>query len=703
MNSFSESNATVSFNFVKVAQVLWERKYTIALGGAAGMAVAVGVSLCLTPRYQAVGNLLVRSDALTAPDTDRAFASAAVNEAVVATEEDVLLSDGLLRRVANNLDIPAAELLSTRQRLRLWLPRQVVPYFDRMFPSDAPTQESIIEQRIIFLRQAVAIIPTKDSSLITVRAVTHSAQLSAATVNDILQNYMQERTDQESIAAESIETSLRERLKQTRQQIDRGETQLTEIMQQPGAIENSEIPGLMQRMTLIGSKLTEATAELAARESNYLAAMQLRDGGGGDTVARLRSELALLTAKSAGAMSTGGAGYLRGQLAQIHALQAELDAEVKRSLEKLRAGVEAQRATVNALRDQAEHERADRLKQIGTSITYNGMRETVASLWRTSDMLNTRLIDLAAHSISLNVHILGLASPPTLPSFPNKMLFGVTGCLIGSLLASFASLFGAHTLKRHQLALQLTMQAPLLGGVPEVGQQSGQRRLVASAVAQRDADGLSDTLYGTAIALEHAVKDGELGSIAITSAHSGEGKTTVSIALSRSLAKMHMRVLLIDLDLHKPSVERVISESITGLENKQISLVSRTVDVRVDPQSGLHILTPFYRDFTDPRGFLRSEGLRQLIAEFGQQYDLIVFDTPPVLSVPDAVLITKLAGGAVLVAEQGRCTEAEAIEVHRRLAGTKRQICGIILTKVTGTKGLAGIYTGYNHNGFYSE
>src|SRR5437870_2333853 len=99
-------NMTTTVSLPEMAGTLWSRKWLIAACGLFGLLAALALSVVLPPRYQAEGNVVVRSQAQIAQDNDAAFNSAAVNEAVVTTEQEVLVSRGMLSRVAKNVFIP---------------------------------------------------------------------------------------------------------------------------------------------------------------------------------------------------------------------------------------------------------------------------------------------------------------------------------------------------------------------------------------------------------------------------------------------------------------------------------------------------------------------------------------------------------------------------------------------------------------------
>jgi Mrp family chromosome partitioning ATPase len=155
-------------------------------------------------------------------------------------------------------------------------------------------------------------------------------------------------------------------------------------------------------------------------------------------------------------------------------------------------------------------------------------------------------------------------------------------------------------------------------------------------------------------------------------------------------------VLLVDLDLRRPRTEAIF----TGLNADSLGAgttpagSSHPLNVKVDPASGVHILTP-YPTTTDPLASLRSDFLNASISAAKQSYDVLLLDTPPLLLVPDAIVAARFADAILLVTEFGRTNSQELEELSRRLAQTGRPIHGVIATKVEWDNPAAGVYMGY--------
>jgi capsular exopolysaccharide synthesis family protein len=707
-------NAIASIDLTDVARLIWRRKIFIFACAVFGAALGIAVSLALPRKFQAEGSIVVRSAAIQSTDADTSFASSAVNEAVVTTEQDVLTSQALLRRVAQQVEIPP-ELLSHRSLLERLTPaileasalagpsvkQFVAAKLAILAPPVPDSPAALEEQKINLLGQALAVLPTKGSSVIPVRATTVNPQFSADIVNYLLHDYMDDRVAEQSRNAKLIEAALRERLRQTKQAIDDGEAQLLALLKRPGAIDHNEVPSAMRDVTLLGAQLVEAQSNLTRAQAEYGSALShgTADGVAG---AALRSQLADLRQQLAGLSADFGPNYPARQAMQskVNAMQAEIAAESGRSIEQRRAALNEAQASVASLQARLDQVRSQTTSQSASTIGVERERDSVAGLWRISDALEMRLIDLAARQPDPNARILTLAVPPTAAAFPKKSMFAAAGFIVMAMVGATYSLTMGYVYRLRPMARQLAgqLQVPLLGGLPAIsGTRTSQRKLLGSALKGESRDGLAETLRGVALEVEDAALQGHLRCLMVASGKSGEGKTTVVTALSRSLAMIGMRVLLIDLDLRRPSAERLFRTSAPGALEDEVQQLDAThsVPVRVDRHSGLHLLTPTDKEAANTTHYLRSPELRNLVDSARGFYDLVLFDTPPILAVPDALLVAKLCDAVLLVSELGRSSDAESEELSRRLARTRKPICGVVVTKVDSADVNSGSYSGY--------
>ena len=170
--------------------------------------------------------------------------------------------------------------------------------------------------------------------------------------------------------------------------------------------------------------------------------------------------------------------------------------------------------------------------------------------------------------------------------------------------------------------------------------------------------------------------------VAITSALPGEGKTTTSLCLARSSALQGLRVVIVDCDLRRRTVNRMLdAEPTVGLIEVLSGEVSLDQALVFDAASGASFLPLAKSNFT-PKDVFGTVAMDKLLADLRARFDMVILDTAPLLPVADTRVLAPKADVVVFLA-RWRKTPQHAIEAaFRLLAGTGSHIAGVALTQV---------------------
>lgn len=170
--------------------------------------------------------------------------------------------------------------------------------------------------------------------------------------------------------------------------------------------------------------------------------------------------------------------------------------------------------------------------------------------------------------------------------------------------------------------------------------------------------------------------------ILVTSSQPGEGKSTTSLNLAMSFAQTGKKVLLIDADMRKPSLYRFFNQrSQSGLSevlSRQASLNQCLFQVT---SSSLSVLLSGSIP-PNPAEMLNSEGMTELLEFSKKFYDFIVIDSPPVLAVTDAQILSTKVDTCILVVDTQLTKRKQLLEVKRRLGNVNAPILGIVSNRM---------------------
>lgn len=179
--------------------------------------------------------------------------------------------------------------------------------------------------------------------------------------------------------------------------------------------------------------------------------------------------------------------------------------------------------------------------------------------------------------------------------------------------------------------------------------------------------------------IQYASIDEEVRTIMVTSASPGEGKSTTVSNLAVVMAQQGKRVLLIDADLRKPTAHYTFrltnTRGLTNVLTRQLrlaELIEKTVVEKLD-------LLPSGPIPPNPSELLGSRMMDQIIAEALEEYDIVLFDCPPLLAVTDAQIMANYCQGAILVIKSGQTEIEAATKAKENLTNANAKLLGVVL------------------------
>lgn len=685
------SPSTKFFDIAQVRGVLWRQRFVV--GGVIAICLVLGLvaTLLMKPMYQARSS--VRIDLQTAQiveGQDLTNAPIAANEfpRYLNTLARVIKSHSMALRVADQLrlDRKADFVEEGKDRQGKPLPRQ-----------------ALLEQAARILEKNVAVDAPGDSRIIEILYTSPDRQQAAQIANAYAGLFVTDDAQRSSNTNSYARKVLEQQIDATRNQLVQAEGQMVNYARanrlimpmtgKEGSADGKSGGGSSQGVqTITGSTLMAMNDTRARLVADRIATQQRWNVVAGmpaleipavqqnAAVQSLQSQRAGLAAQLAQLRPRYRAGY--PQIDELQNQIKSLDQQIGRTAEQIKASIHSE---YQVAKDQEEAMNAE-LAQVSNQTLEEQDRQVQYNLLnRNVDALRTQLASLldrynqiasASDIRSNNLILLDDAAVPGMPVSPN-----LTKNMLLALAAGLVLAFGAAMLRE---ILDDSLHSPedveaklgvhLLGITPAIEEDRLEE-------AQGRIGILTEAYASLRTAVDYAAPTVAHRVIQFTSSQGKEGKTTTAAAMARQYATLGRRVLVIDADLRKPSLGRVLTGRKPDQGLVDVLLGHHTFEEVVVPvEEMLHVL-PCGHIPANPVELLSSLGFAEFVERHRRSYDLVLIDSPPVIGLADAVLIGRIADHIVFVVEANRSHFGQAKAAMRRLRQVHAKVVGVVLTK----------------------
>jgi tyrosine-protein kinase Etk/Wzc len=552
----------------------------------------------------------------------------------------------------------------------------------------------------------------KKTNIIKVAYSNTDPILARDVVNTLVQAYLDQTISFKTEEASRTVKFVEDQLKGTRDELDQSEKNLQAYKSASGVVKlDTEAEELIKKLSEI--ERDRAAVALQRKQVDFaLAALQEARRKGqvytpavfkdDPLIASMATRLTELEVQRRGLVSENTESH-----PQVKALQVQID-QLQR---KIQATYETSRLN---LAKQETNIQQQLLQYEDKMRTLPAAERDLARLLRLSKVnADIYMFLLQKHeearivkaSTISNINVVDPAITPDAPLKPQKRKNLMLGLLVGLMFGVGAAFFMDYlddTIKDEEEAKR-ALGWPLLATIPAIDSPSGADVPAARLVVLNDPkSSVSEAFRGlrTAIHFSSLRRDSKV--IMITSSFPGEGKTTLAANLALTFAQAGNRVLMVDCDLRRPSLNTIFGISrtpgITEVLAGDVSLDEALCTTDIENIS----LLPAGTIPPNPAELLGSASIREHLAELRVRYDIVILDAPPVIPVTDAPLLTAFADLVVVVVESGRIPIKAAQRMKELLQSVQAPVSGFVLNDRTSL--YSDIYgKGYYGKGYYGR
>lgn len=698
--SFTALQTQEDLTLLSLMSTLWRHKWImlfsvvifIILGGYYAFGVA-------DSKYASITTLTLQPRNEQLIDIEKVISGVSPNEETINTELQVIKSRALLEKLIEKIDLISDPEFNTRLRQDKsfsagQLRRTISTVLTDLF-SDSPIREERDEaarrrmmmiETVDELKRAITTDYLRDTYIYHIRVTTGNPTKSERLANALADVYIQDQIDQKFIATERAITWLADRVAELSIELEEKQDLAESMRAQLDLVNTDALEIANRRARSLRTQLENAQADLARLVAQREALNQANASISPEDLALQLNDPFLDRLLSG--LNDNDAQALELFENRVEELRSSLDTDILRTEQKIAAlrpslvQVEAEMATQSD--DLLAFQQLERDLQSTRSLyeTFlNRLKE--ASVQRGLQQADSRVLS---------------AATPGLPVAPRRtrilLLSGVLGLMFGAGIVSLRQFKrrGVRTAEDLETLTGLSV----LGQIPKMPIRK--RMDLLPYLENKPASAAAEAIRNlrTSLMLNNIDTPPQL--IMSTSAVPGEGKTTHSITLARNLANLDKRVLLMEGDLRRLNFHMYFgtSRDASGL----VATLSgdsplEEVITRHDG-SNLDLLTGGLTT-SNPVDIFASEGFATLLRTLRTQYDYIIIDTPPLLAVPDALVIGQYVDAVLISVAWDKTPREQIIQALRKLETVNIQPAGLVLSMID-PKGMRryGYYSYYD-------
>lgn len=631
-------------------------------------ALALAGLLASPSSYTATGIVLYDPGNAAIPGDNTNIPQDAANEdEITASQAEIIASLPVAQQIAQTLNLAARPEFNPALRHKLFPARQ------------APIATQV--QRAF----SVSMLP--GSRILSVSFTSRDPELAASAVNLAMQLYLDHERDQSFAQLTDAQNWLENHSAKVQQELDATESALAKARASAGLVQGAQASLTTETVSRLSAALVQAQADMAMNQARLQSA-----AAGGDAAAAnaaiapnllpLRQKQADLAAQVESLAAQYGPNYppLQDSRSQLAAISAEIAAESGRELDAAKADLAADKAQIFTLQSALNQAQAQEQAQDAESAPIRALEQRAEA---GQDMLRamTQQAGQLTQDASLtrpDARILSSAAVPAAPEAAHRGIILAAAAMLGLcgglLLSALRDALDTSLRSATETAALTGLACHAL--VPETSRPYVQALETPFSLYAEQLRALRTGL---------GLTGGPCRIIAITAARPDEGKTTLTIALARSLAASGMRVLAIDGDIRQPSFDPLFGTGgAAGLTDHLAGLATRGEVVFTDATSGAHIMAAGTQAKTALSLFL-SAALPQCLEELRQDYDVILIDAPPVFALAEGRVLARLADGGLLCIRWGKTPRRIVTAALAMLREQSVTLAGTALTRVNPT------------------
>jgi capsular exopolysaccharide synthesis family protein len=689
-------------------RVIQKRRYTLFTFFIIVNAIVMMMTFSATPLYEASAKLLIEKNNVNPLSGDVLMGR---DPEFLETQAQIITSASVSRKVVKLLSLEQtyasnfpdiAKSLSAGDTGDGWLTGLInrikgisPPSIGEaaLLPESKMTDSSLLVDGLAMaIRETITVRPVRNSRVVEVSFMSHNPELSKRLANAVSKAYIEKILDMRMQSSGHTIDWMTQKAEQERRKLENSEMAMQRYMNANNIITIEDRIALTpQKLSALGSQYTQAEAKRKELETLYQklfhaavnldAAATIPAIAENQVVQAFRAEIIRAEKNMDDLSKKFGNKHplMKRAVAELDSLRAKQEQEIRHVIEMVKSQYEMAQSKEQDAAELLATAKKSAVSLNEKSVQYGILKREVETNRKIYDALVSKIKEqgVTEQNQNINVWVVEQAVTPIAPAKPRKglnLMLGLVLGLIGGIGLCFFIEYFDNTVKSPD-DVQERFGLPVLGLVM---QQKKKRGAIEKVALDGSNPGLTEGFKTIRTAIMFSAADHPPKFLLVASMVSEEGKTTLSVNLAVTIAQANKKVLLVDADLRRPRIHKIFCLPNTlGLTTYLAGESDETI-VNNGPIPNLSIVTAG-PNAPNPSELLSSQRFEKFVNSLCNRFDVVVFDSAPVIAVTDTLVLSRLLDSTIVVARAGKTTY-EMINIGlTKLQDVSAAVLGIVV------------------------
>jgi capsular exopolysaccharide synthesis family protein len=721
----------------ETARKLWRRQRLIFGTSIFLTLLAMIVIFTLTPRYTATVLIMLDPRESKFASVDTALGGPSKDTEAVYSEAAVLTSQQLIRKLVEKYDlVHDAEFNESLKPKTLWSkinPLAFIPIDWNSHISDMTESEKVDAEKtkvVNFVLNRLSVTPSPRTRVLVLSIQSESPRKAVELANGLADLYVVDQLDAKFEATQRVSNWLNERLADLRTKVDEADRAVETYRTRSGLLESFRAGGgvmggkgvtlAQQQMADLTTQMTIARTERSAAEAKLRQVKDILGRAGSEEavsevlesslIQQLREAESGVERSIAELSTTYGEKHpkLIAARAQLSDVRSKIKIEVGKIVQALENSAAVARAREAAVTSQIDDIKRQVASSNESEVKLHALEMDAQTNRALMENFMSRFKETSAQESqgiqTPDSRIISRAELPQSASFPKKGPFSAIAFVISLMIGVIVAFIAEYLDRGFRSGVQFEHETgtPVLAMIPQVDESKGR---AADHLVEKPMSSYAEAIRSVYTSLLLTQSSDPIKTIVVSSCQPSEGKSTLSVSLTRMIALSGHKVILIEADLRRPSIHNQLGiDRGVGLAEVLVGTCSFEDAIYSDPRTNADILLAG-KETLNPSKLLASHQMEELIRELRTLYDAIIIDTAPVLAVSDGLLLANKADGTIYSCRWATTSRETAALGLKELREANARVIGAVISMVDIKKTRAYGYadTSYYYSSTYKK